>query len=146
MDKLKWWFRIYGALYLLLGVMNLYFVLFNAPGMGDTLTPAMAKDPLAVLAFTDGWSPFAFEMFGIGTFLLWASRNPLRNVSVVWFAIWLELLHGLVDDWYLVARGYDVTQYIAFSVLHIVIIVTGIIFARQAESQNQVGARAAQPA
>ncbi len=146
MNQLKWWFRLYGALYLLLAVGNLYYVIFNPQGMADTLTSTIAKDPLAVLAFTDGWSPFAFEMFAIGTFLLWASRNPLRNVSVVWFAVWLELLHGLVSDWYLVARGYDVMQYIVFSILHIVIIVTGIIFARRAESQSQVGARAAQPA
>ncbi len=146
MNKLKWWFRLYGAAYLLLAVGNLYYVIFNPQGMGDTLISTIAKDPVAVLAFTDGWSPFAFEMLGIGTFLLWASRNPLKYMSVVWFAVWLEFLHGLVSDWYLVARGYDVMQYVVFGVLHTAIIVTGIIFARQAASQNQIGVRAAQPA
>ncbi len=146
MNPLKWWFRLYGALYLVLAVGNLYYVIFNPQGMADTLTSAISKDPLAVLAFTDGWSPFAFEMLGIGTFLLWASRNPLKNISVVWFAVWLEFMHGLVSDWYLVARGYDAMQYIVFGILHIAIIGTGMILARRAEPQKQVGARAAQPA
>lgn len=146
MNRLKWWFRLYGALYLLLAIGNLYYVIVNPQGMADSLPGAMAKDALAVQAGADMWSPFAFEMLGIGTFLLFASRSPLKYVSVVWFAVWLEFLHGLVDDWYLIARGYEAMPYIVMSVLHIAIIVTGIVFARQVESQNQVGARAAQPA
>ncbi|MBE2240851.1 MAG: hypothetical protein IAE81_23905 [Caldilineaceae bacterium] len=29
MKKLKWWFRIVGVFYLLLALMNMYFVLFD---------------------------------------------------------------------------------------------------------------------
>jgi hypothetical protein len=51
-------------------------------------------------------------MLGIGTFLLWASRNPLKRLSIVWLAVWLEFTHGALDDLYLIVRGYDAVSYI----------------------------------
>ena len=137
MIKLQWWFRIYGAFYVLLGLGNLYITLLNPQGMADSLPAAMAKNPLVVQAFSDAWSPFAFDVFGIGLFLLWASRHPLKYISVVWFAVWLEFLHGSLDDLFLISRGYDVSTYIVFGIVHLVIIVTGIVFARQASAQTQ---------
>jgi len=135
MNKLKWWFRIYGTLYVLMGLGNLYIVLLNPQGMADSLPSAMASSPLVVQAFSDAWSPFAFDVLGIGLFLLWASRNPLKHISVVWFVVWLEFLHGSLDDLFLIARGYDATTYIVFGVVHIAIIVTGVLFAREGATQ-----------
>ncbi len=40
-------------------------------------------------------------------------------------------MHGVVDDVYLIAKGFSAAAYTAFSVIHI-IIVTGVMFARQA--------------
>lgn len=118
-----------GGFYCLLALMNLYGVLidpaFFAGGLGFT-------DKAQIMAFVDGWSPFAFEALGIGTFLLWASRRPLKYLSVVWFVIWLELLHGVLNDIYLMARGYNAAGYTAFIAIHLIIIVTGIWAARQA--------------
>jgi hypothetical protein len=79
MNKLKWWFRIVGAFYLLLALMNLYFVLFNPGGVSSmAATFPFTVTPDTNMAFIDGWSPFAFEMLGIATFMLWASHNPRR--------------------------------------------------------------------
>jgi hypothetical protein len=136
MQKLTWWFRIVGAFYLLLALMNVYFVLFN-----PTAITAMGRMPFLVTpdsaqAFADGWSPFAFEILGIGTFMLWASRDPARYVGAAWLLIWLELLHGVVDDVYLIARGYDAAGYLAFIGVHLVIMLTGLVSARQAAKDS----------
>ena len=138
MKKLTWWFRIVGGFYLLLALMNLYFVLFNPGGMSSMGTSPFPVTPDTTMAFVDGWSPFAFEMLGIATFMLWASRSPARFLGAVWLIVWLELLHGVVDDIYLITRGYDAGGYIAFIVIHLIIIATGVIFARQAQAETAV--------
>jgi len=84
----------------------------------------------------DGWSPFAFEVFGLGTFMLWASRDARKYLGAVWLIVWLELLHGVLDDIYLIARGYDAASYIAFTVIHLIILVTGVVFARQVQAEG----------
>lgn len=137
MKKLTWWFRIVGAFYLLLAILNLYFVLFNP----SAVVASMSNTPFAVtmdstMAFVDGWSPFAFEMLGIGTFMLWASRNPRRYLGAVWLLVWLELLHGVADDLYLIARGYNAVGYIVFIVIHLSIAITGVLFARRVEPET----------
>ena len=136
MKKLIWWFRIVGAFYLLLALMNMYFVLVNPSSIGDMTTFPFPSTNDTVMAFVDGWSPFAFEILGIATFMLWASRNPRRYLGSVWLLVWLEFLHGVLDDIYLIARGYDVVGYIVFIVIHLVIIGTGVVFARQAEAES----------
>ena len=54
---------------------------------------------------------------------------------MVWFVVWLEFLHGVLDDLFLISRGYDVAGYIGFTVVHLIIIVTGVMFARQARAE-----------
>ena len=134
--KLKWWFLVVGVFYLLLAAMNLYFVLFNPAGMGSTIAFPFPVTPDTTQAFVDGWSPFAFEIFAIATFMLWASRNPRRYLGAAWLLVWLELWHGVVDDIYLIARGYDALGYIGFIAVHLIIIVTGIWAARAAEAET----------
>ncbi len=139
MKKLTWWFRIVGAFYLLLALMNMYFVLLNPSGMSSMTTFPFAVTPDTTQAFVDGWSPFAFEILGIATFMLWASRNPRRYLGAVWLLVWLELLHGVLDDIYLIARGYDAVGYLVFIIIHLIIIVTGVLFVRQAEAEVAAG-------
>lgn len=139
MKKLTWWFRSVGAFYLLLALMNMYFVLFNPAGMATMTAFPFPVTPDTTQAFVDGWSPFAFEVLGIGTFMLWASRNPRRYLGAVWLLVWLELLHGVLDDIYLIARGYDMIGYLVFIAIHLAIIVTGVMFGRQAEAEVAVG-------
>ncbi len=135
MKKLQWWFRIVGVFYLLLALMNMYFTFSGDTQMIRDTIP-FTVDDAGVKAFIDGWSPFAFEILGISTFLLWASRKPAKYLGAVWLVVWLELLHGVVDDVYLIARGYDAAGYVAFIVVHLIIIVTGVTFARQVAAQT----------
>src|SRR6185436_12392167 len=32
--------------------------------------------------------------FTLGVFLLWASRDPLRHLSLIWFTVWSSVVHG----------------------------------------------------
>ena len=134
MNKLKWWFRIVGGFYLFLAALNMYGTFVDSAFFAQVLPyPA---DENVVKAFVDGWSPFAFEILGIATFMLWASRDPLKYLGAVWLLVWLELLHGVFDDIFLIARGYNAAEYIAFIVVHFIIISTGIVFVRQAAAQS----------
>lgn len=132
MSKLKWWFRIVGGFYLLLALANLYGVFIN-PQMYSSRFGF--TDKIATQAFVDGWAAFVMDMLVIGAFALWASRDPLKHVSAAWFIIWMEVFHGIADDLYLIARGYDLVGYIVFIVIHIIIIVTGAMFAREAAAK-----------
>ncbi len=129
MKKLTWWFRIVGAFYLLLGLMNLYGMFVN-PDFFASNMPYVA-DAGMVRAFVEGWSPFAFEVVGIGTFLLWASRDARKFASVVWLIAWLEIWHGVIDDLYLISQGYSASGYLAFIAVHLLIAGLGITFVRQ---------------
>ena len=133
MRRLTWWFRIVGGFYLLLALGNLYFILSgNVEIFRDTL-PFVADD-IAVRAFIDGWATFVLEIFGLSTFMLWAARDPFYYRATVWLVVWLEVWHGVVGDLYLIANGYDAVGYAIFILIHLVIIITGILFLRQTES------------
>lgn len=140
MKKLTWWFRIVGAFYLLLTLMNVYF-LFLADGsqmLADTLPAPMKTEPLAVRAFMDAWLVFVLEFGVLGAMALVASRSPLQNKIMAWVIIWAELFRGVLADGIWIMRGYDVGSYIPFIVIHLIIIVTGILFMRQAKAETAV--------
>lgn len=128
MKQLTWWFRIVGGFYLLLAIMNMYGTFVNQDFFKQVLP--YADNELAVKAFVIGWSPFAFEIVGLATFMLWASRDAGKYVAAVWLIVWLELLHGVIDDVYLIANGFSAAEYIPFIVIHLIIIVTGVRFVR----------------
>lgn len=136
MDKLKWWFRIVGAFYLLLTLMNVYFLFFGGGSqmLTDTLPAPMNADPLAGQAFADAWLVFVFELGVLGAMALVASRDPAKNRIMAWVIIWAELFRGAVADAIWIARGYSVSYY-AFIAIHLVIIATGVMFLRQAQAE-----------
>jgi hypothetical protein len=136
--KLKWWFRIVGAFYLLLALANLGATLFDSQlSMYKGLLPGpLAGNALAARGFADAWFAFVMDMLAIGGFCLWASRDPLKYLGAVWIIVLMEFLHGVVDDAFLIARGYDAMSYIIFIVIHFVIIVTGVMFAREASAKT----------
>ncbi len=131
--KLQWWFRIVGGFYVLVSLMNLYGVFVNPPFYAQILPYAASEAVLR--AFTDAWMVFVFEFLGIGLFLLWASRDPLKNVSVVWLIVIIEALRGVLADLIWISRGFNPANYIVWIVIHVAIIVTGILFARQARDK-----------
>lgn len=67
--------------------------------------------------------------------MLWASRDPRRCLGAVWSLVWLELWHGVLDDIFLIARGYDMAGYLVFIVIQLAIVVTGVLFGRQTEAE-----------
>ncbi len=137
MKKLKWWFLLYGAFFTLLGVVNLYGVLVDPAFFASNFT----LGDEALQAFVDGWSPFAFEVLGVGLFCLWAARDPLKYTGAVWLLVFLELMHGVFDDIYLISRGYDLVGYLAFIVIHCVIIGTGIWAVRSVSAETETAAQ-----
>lgn len=137
MKKLTWWFRLVGVWYLLLVLMNVYMMFLGDPQYLSSNIP-FPTDEWALRAFVDGWSPFLFEMAGIATFALWASRKPAKYASAAILLVWLEFTHGVLDDIFLIARGYEAGGYIAFIVIHLLIIATGIWAVRRTEAETAV--------
>lgn len=138
MKRLQWWMRIVGAFYLLLTIMNLSALILDPQlTMYQSMLPApMTGNALAARGFADAWFAFIMELMVTGAFLLWASREPLRHLSVVWLVIWFEVFRGIVDDVFLITRGYDAMGYLGFIVVHLIIIITGVMFARQAQART----------
>jgi hypothetical protein len=64
-----------------------------------------------------------------------ASRAPLQNRIMAWVIIWAELFRGVVADLIWIVRGYDAISYGVFIVIHLIVIVTGVMFARQAQAE-----------
>lgn len=134
MKKLQWWLRGVGIFYLFLTAVNLYAIFINTQFL--KLDIPFPVDDAGFRITLDFWLTFILDLLVVGAFLLWASREPLKHINLVWLVIWLELIRGVADDFYLIARGYDAGFYTGFTVVHIIIIATGIIFARQASAQN----------
>lgn len=133
MTKLKWWFRMVGALYLLLGVG--FIPALNAARL-PMMFPGVETSGIAYHSLLDFSFMFGLDLLVTGAFLLWASRDPFKNISVVWLVIALEIVRGILDDLYMISQGYAAPFYIGFIVLHLIIIVTGIQFARGAQAKE----------
>jgi BphX-like len=135
MKQLQLWMRVVGAINLLLGIANVVFVLASPASYADNL-PFAGQN--VGQAFADAWLAFALDLLVVGVFLLWAANRPQRSINVVWLVIWLEVFHGIVDDCYLIARGFSAGQYAGFIVLHLAIIVTGTLAARAATAEERL--------
>ena len=132
MKKLTWWFRGVGIVYIFLGIGFI-------PALNAARLPMMLPGfdaPIGGVAYRgllDFTLMFGLDMLVIGVFLLYASRHPARHTWLVWLIVALELVRGIFDDLYMIAQGYAAPFYIAFIVLHLVIILTGISFVRQTD-------------
>jgi len=132
MIKLKWWLRIVGVFYLLQFVMNSFVhAPISAVGPEGALARASAGDAMARF-LVDTWITFGLEVGAIGAMLLIASRKPEQAKVLVWTVIGIELARGIVDDIYMIARGYDLGVYIIWIVIHTIVIVTGLLSLRKA--------------
>jgi len=129
MKKLQWWLRGVGAFYLLLTAVNLYGIFINKGFIRQNLPFPVGDAGFGVTL--DFWFTFVLDLLVMGTYMLWASRKPLKHLYLVWLVIWLEIVRGIADDLYMIGRGYNTPFYIVFITVHIVIIVTGYFFVRQ---------------
>ena len=132
MNKLKWWLIVVGVFYLLLTLMNLYFLFVTPDYMTGMLPPPMAGNALAGRAFADAWLVFVFELGVLGAVMLYAARDLKNSKLLVWAVIGAEIFRGIVADAVWIARGYAAAEYIPFIVIHLIIIATGVVFVRQA--------------
>ncbi len=145
MKKLTWWFRVVGLVYIFLGIGFI-------PALNAARLPMMLSGfdaPIGGIAYRgllDFTFMFGLDMLVIGVFLLYASRQPARHIWLVWLIVALELVRGIFDDLYMIAQGYTTPIYIAFIVLHLVIIVTGIAFVRQTDGVEASGKTSAHSA
>ena len=137
MEKLKWWFRAVGLFYLFLTVVNLYAIFINRQFL--KLDIPFHVDDAGFRITLDFWLTFVLDLLVTGGFMLWASRNPLKHLSLVWLVIWLEAIRGVADDFYLVARGYSAPFYTGFAVIHLVVIITGVIFLKRVSAGKGYG-------
>ena len=136
MNKLKWWFRIVGTFYLLLTAMNLSALFFTDGQMfADTLPAPMGADAYAVRTFADAWMVFVFELGVLGAMTWVASREPAKHRIMAWVIIWAEVFRGIVGDVIWITRGYAVSSYAIFIVIHLIIIITGVLFVRQVQAE-----------
>jgi len=134
MTRLTWWIRIVGAFYLLQFVMMAFVrAPISAVAPEGTLAQASAGNPLARF-LVDTWITFGLEVGAIGAALLIASRIPEQAKVLVWTVIGIELVRGIVNDLYMIARGYDLTVYMIWIAIHTVVIVTGLLFLRGARA------------
>jgi hypothetical protein len=133
MVGLKWWFRIVGAFYVVLGIG--FVPALNAARLPMILPDFDAPiDGVAYRALLDFSFMFGLDLLVIGAFLLYASRDPSRFIPVAWLVVVLEAVRGVVDDVYMIARGYDAGFYLSFILVHLVIIATGVVSVRKAEA------------
>lgn len=135
MRSLKWWFRIVGAIYVLLGLG--FLPALNAARLPQLLPGFDAPvGGVAFRALLDYTLMFGLDLIVIGVFLLAAAQAPQRAVPIVWLVLALELVRGIFDDVYMLAHGYSPPIYLGFIVLHLIIIVTGILSVRQLQTET----------
>ncbi len=125
-----------GVFYLLMTLMNVYFLFFGGAQLfADTLPAPMNADPLAVRAFMDAWLVFVLEFGVLGVMALVASRAPVQNSIMAWVIIGAEVFRGIVADVIWIGRGYSATSYTVFILIHLIVIITGVLFVRRAQTE-----------
>jgi hydrogenase/urease accessory protein HupE len=134
MNRLKWWMRVVGVLYILLGLQSLPFIVAQRlPSQYPAWTAAPSST--AFKALVDTWFLFGIEIAVIGIFLILASREPLKNVLLVQLVLALEVTRGIAHDIYAIMRGESVVGIlVGFIVLHGIIFATGLAFYPRGET------------
>ena len=137
MNKLKWWLRIVGGFYLLLGLVSAVSPVLDpaayAETVATTLPAAYKGDPLAVTAVIDRdfWVTFQWVVLGVLMFI--AARDPARSRFFIWAMVALEFFQYTVVVVVLMARGYP--NMIPYLILHLLIGATGFMFLRQTKAE-----------
>ena len=126
MKNLTWWYRVTGAVYLILGLSWL------PPLTAATLTQKIPDfdgpaGGVAARGFGDWMLVFSLDLLVLGVFLLIGSRRPIAWLPLLWLTLALGLVRGIADDVYMIARGYPPLPFIGFIALHAAIIVWGLL-------------------
>lgn len=134
------WMVGVAVIYLLLFANLASLVIF--PNRLTQLSPTFDAPvtSVAAQATIDALLMFGLELAVVAAVLLWAARNPLQHVVLVWLVIGSELVRGILDDLYLILfREYVFEKiYYGFIALHVIIIATGYLAYRQAISDREL--------
>ena len=126
MSRAKLWLQCVGAFYLLqfvvAALVRLPIRVLGPPG---TLDRAAAGDPTARL-LVDTWVTLGLEFGTVGACLLLASRAPAQARSLIGAVLAIEVVRGIGTDLYMLARGYQPGEQLAWIAVHLVIIATGL--------------------
>lgn len=124
------WLQIVGVFYVLQFVAMAFV---RAPirtfGPEGALDLADAGDPIASF-LVDTWVTFGLEVGAVGIAMLIASRHPLQARGVVWTVLAIELVRGIANDLYMIARDINVVGYLVWIAIHSIVIVTGLLALR----------------
>ncbi|HEX8600850.1 MAG TPA: BphX family protein [Chloroflexia bacterium] len=138
MVRLKWWMRIVGVFYVILGIG--FIPPLNELRIRSLVPITAGPETIEYKALIDWTFVFGLDLLVIGAMLLYGARHPLRNIILVQTVVLLELIRGVLDDIYYISRGYaSAPIYVGFIVVHLVIIVTGVLFWRQAQREQEAG-------
>lgn len=125
--------QVVGGFYLLLFVLTSPWVSLPPKLISGMFAVDTASVEWGIVV--DTWFMFGLELAALGIMLLWASRDPLRHEVLAWTIMLVELLRGIVDDVYLLTRGYDPSFAGTWIVVHAVVIGTGWWAIRRAHAE-----------
>ena len=130
MTMLQWWMRVVGVIYLFLAGASLPF------GTGPSASLAGIAFDLQYAQRMEDYQFLGGLMYGvIGAALLYGSRDVRQNTLIVWTVIFMELVRGLFGHAYLLVRGAPTWSYGPLLLLHLMIIATGLEFARRSRTE-----------
>lgn len=72
----------------------------------------------------------------LGIFLLMASRNPLRNRSLIWFAVWSSVAHGGIMAAQAIHGSAHTDGWTGSAVMFVVAILLGALMPRGAAAES----------
>ncbi|MBE7436592.1 MAG: hypothetical protein HS100_21935 [Anaerolineales bacterium] len=133
MNKLKWWLRIVGGWYLLIGSTGLVLPVFNPEMYAGGLPSAQAADELAVAASMDMNFVVMLVFIVLGALMEVASRDPSRARFFIWAMVCLEFFAYSVVNVIWTFRGWQNT--VPILILHLLFGATGFMFLRQTKAE-----------
>ena len=102
--------------------------MFINTNLFSTIIPFGASD---LHAFSDAWLIFTLELGVLGVIMLYYARDSSQNRILVLTVAILEIIRGAGGDLLWMSRGWPTTIYIPFTIVHLMIGVTGLYFLRQ---------------
>lgn len=133
MNKLKWWLRIVGGWYLLLGLAGLMLSLFNPEMYAGGLPSAQKGDALAVAASLDMNFAVMLVFIVLSVMMFIASRDPARARFFIGAMVALEFFAYAVVNVIWTFRGWENT--IPILILHLIFGGSGFLFLRQTKAE-----------
>lgn len=130
MKLLQFWMRAVGVWYLVIAGASLPFG--TGPGAAVAGLPFDQQYPQRM----EDYQFLGGLMFGVlGAALLYGSRDVRQNLIIVYTVIVLEIVRGLLGHAYLLGRGAPTWSFGILLLLHLVIMGTGIDFARRSRTE-----------